>query len=179
MSNFFKSSLTYFVFHLFVTVSSLALKVHARMIGNMTPFCTKEAFVNIVDTLLRLYKDKTRANLIPIQGSEEVSFKKKSHSTILHIYKLLVSTMQILILFKWLVPNNIINILIPGFSMSRLATILDPLSRILRHGDGQFYDGLGLVLRASPTTRSQKFANKLDRCITGNNYNQLTNAQAF
>jgi len=74
---------------MFVTVSSLALKVHGRMIGNMTPYCTKEAFVNIVDTLLRLYKDKTRANMIPIQGSE-ISFKKKSHSTILHIYKLLV-----------------------------------------------------------------------------------------
>jgi hypothetical protein len=37
----------------FIPVSSLALKVHARMMGNMTPFCTKEAFVNIVDTLLR------------------------------------------------------------------------------------------------------------------------------
>ncbi len=77
------------LFDLVITVSSLALKVHARMIGNMTPFCTKEAFVNIVDTLLRLYKDKTRANLIPIQGTE-ISFKKKSHLTILQIYKLLV-----------------------------------------------------------------------------------------
>ena len=39
-------------------VSSLALKVHARMLGNMTPFCTKEAFVNIVDTLLRHFYTK-------------------------------------------------------------------------------------------------------------------------
>ena len=60
------------------------------MIGNMTPFCTKESFVNIVDTLLRIYKDKTRISLIPVKGSE-ISFKKKCHSNLLHIYKLLVS----------------------------------------------------------------------------------------
>jgi hypothetical protein len=28
------------------------------MLGNMTPFCTKESFVNIVDTLIRMYRDK-------------------------------------------------------------------------------------------------------------------------
>jgi len=71
-------------------VSLLALKVHARMLGNMTPFCTKEAFVNIVDTLIRLYKDKTRSSIVPVSGSE-VSFKKRSHQNLLHIYKLLVS----------------------------------------------------------------------------------------
>lgn len=60
------------------------------MLGNMTPFCTKEAFVNIVDTLTRMYKDKTRSSIIPVQGSD-ILFKRKSHSNLLHIYKLLVS----------------------------------------------------------------------------------------
>ena len=113
---------TYFHF----SVSALALKVHARMLGNMTPFCTKEAFVNIVDTLIRLYKDKTRSSIIPVSGSE-VSFKKKSHQNLLHIYKLLVSACRDLPRFWIRYPEMYVTEIVK--SMVELAAFSEARSR--------------------------------------------------
>jgi len=55
-------------------MSSLALKVHARIIGNMSPFCTKEAFINIVDSLIKFFRDKSRYASFSIKKNYDIYY---------------------------------------------------------------------------------------------------------
>ena len=46
-------------------VAGLALRIYSKMLANVTPFCTKEAFVSMTSTIIGLYKDRTRNYQLP------------------------------------------------------------------------------------------------------------------
>ena len=71
-----------------VSVSSLGRKVYSRLVGNITPFATKEAFVSLLGSLTAVYADKTRAHLLPTTASG-VMFKKKLHLNLVQAVKLI------------------------------------------------------------------------------------------
>jgi hypothetical protein len=71
-----------------VNVASLSMKIHARMLTNVTPFCTKEAFTSLTQTIVSLYRDKTRSHILPALASE-ISFKKRPNHGFLQICKLI------------------------------------------------------------------------------------------
>ena len=72
-------------------IASLALRLYAKMLANVTPFCTKEAFVSLAHAILSLYKDRTRNYQLPTL-STEISFKKRPNNNLLQVAKLITST---------------------------------------------------------------------------------------
>ena len=72
-------------------VSSIALKLYAKMLSNVSPFCTKEAFISLTNTIISLYKDKSRNYQLPSMSSE-VSFKKRPTYNLLQICRLITQT---------------------------------------------------------------------------------------
>ena len=72
-------------------VSSIALRLYAKMLTNISPFCTKEAFVSLASTIIGLYKDKSRNYQLPSIATE-VSFKKRPTHNLLQICRLITRT---------------------------------------------------------------------------------------
>ena len=72
-------------------VSSIAIRLYAKMLTNVSPFCTKEAFVSLTTAIVGLYKDKSRNYQLPSMASE-VSFKKRPTQNLLQICRLLTQT---------------------------------------------------------------------------------------
>ncbi len=71
-------------------VNHLAMKIHARLLANVSPYCTKEAFVSITTAVIAFYKDKTRSHMLPMLATE-VSFKKKPNHMLLQLVRLITS----------------------------------------------------------------------------------------
>ena len=69
-------------------VSGLSVKIHARLLSNISPMATKEAFANLVGAVMGLYKDKTRWHGLPtfVTG---LAFKKKVHFALSQVLKLI------------------------------------------------------------------------------------------
>ena len=88
-------------------IASLALRLYAKMLANVTPFCTKEAFVSLAHAVLSLYKDRTRNYQLPTL-STEISFKKRPNNNLLQIAKLMTSTCKELPRYWARYPMNII-----------------------------------------------------------------------
>ena len=71
-----------------LSVSSLGRRVYSRLVGNVSPFATKEAFVSLLGSVTSCYADKTRAHLLPTAASG-LLFKKKFHQNLVQAVKLI------------------------------------------------------------------------------------------
>ena len=72
-------------------ISCLALRLYGKMLTNISPHCTKEAFSSMVSTIISLYKDRTRNYQLPAI-SAELSFKKRSNHNLLQTCRLITAT---------------------------------------------------------------------------------------
>ena len=70
-----------------LSVSSLGRRVYSRLVSNVSPFATKEAFVSLLSAVTSAYADKTRAHLLPTAASG-VMFKKRLHQNLVQAVKL-------------------------------------------------------------------------------------------
>ena len=71
-----------------LNVSSVGRRVYSRLVSNISPFATKEAFVSLLGSVTSVYADKTRAHLLPTAASG-VLFKKKFHQNLVQAVKLI------------------------------------------------------------------------------------------
>ena len=71
-----------------LNVSSLGRRVYSRLVSNISPFATKEAFVSLLGSVTSVYADKTRAHLLPTAASG-VLFKKKFHQNLIQAVELI------------------------------------------------------------------------------------------
>ena len=72
-------------------VAGLAFKFFSKLLANITPFCTKEAFVAMTSTIKAIYKDRTRNYQLPTI-STEISFKKRPNHNLLQTCRLITTT---------------------------------------------------------------------------------------
>lgn len=71
------------------TVAFLSLKIHHRLMSNITPFATREAFSSVMVSIAGIYRDRNRIQSLPSMTSG-ISSKRKFHQNFLQVFKLLV-----------------------------------------------------------------------------------------
>jgi hypothetical protein len=76
-------------------LSSLSLKIHARLLNSATALAAREAHTNLTSAVVGLYLDKTRTHTIPTIATG-VSLKKRSHQALVQLFKMLVEANCIL-----------------------------------------------------------------------------------
>ena len=72
-------------------MAGLAFRFFSKLLANITPFCTKEAFVAMTTTVKQIYKDRTRNYQLPSIATE-ISFKKRPNHNLLQTCRLITST---------------------------------------------------------------------------------------
>ena len=69
-------------------ISSLSLKIHLKLLSNDGGdyYTVKEAYLNMINTISNLYKDKTRIHSLP---NHTTGLKKKIHHIMIQIFKVM------------------------------------------------------------------------------------------
>ncbi|TRY70063.1 hypothetical protein TCAL_15021 [Tigriopus californicus] len=68
-------------------VSFLSLKIHHRLMSNITPLATREAFTSVMSSIGGIYRDRNRIQSLPSMTSG-ISSKKRFHQSFLQVFKL-------------------------------------------------------------------------------------------
>ena len=72
------------------TVCALSLKIHSRLMVHISPFATKEGFTSLIQGIMSLYLDRTRAHSLPTFSSSGINFRKKLHAALVQAVNLVV-----------------------------------------------------------------------------------------